>query len=167
MAADRRYLLTMILDLRPGDSGSWVVDAKTSKLYGYVVSVDAFGEAQVMPIHAILRSIKEQLKARRVFLPLCPEIDRLRATLKQPSSTAPSWSPGTKRKPIPGRVERLGSGTPDTRFASTNDLEEISYQSMVTFRGSSDIINNIDTRQTYTYGAASHDGIPLSSLKNC
>ncbi|KAH7198268.1 uncharacterized protein B0J16DRAFT_391958 [Fusarium flagelliforme] len=51
--------------LSPGDSGLWVIDAKTSRLYGHVVSMDAFGEAQVMPIHCTLQSIRKHLKATR------------------------------------------------------------------------------------------------------
>ncbi|KAF4502726.1 hypothetical protein FAGAP_1029 [Fusarium agapanthi] len=60
--------------LSPGDSGSWVVDEKTSVLYGHVVSTDAFGEAQVMPIRSTLDSIKVQMNAARVFLPNSDEI---------------------------------------------------------------------------------------------
>ncbi|EWY80614.1 hypothetical protein FOYG_16553 [Fusarium oxysporum NRRL 32931] len=66
--------------LSPGDSGSWVVDAKTSVLYGHVVSTDAFGEAQVMPIRSTLDSIKVQMNATRVFLPDSDEIQLLRET---------------------------------------------------------------------------------------
>lgn len=67
----------MIIALSPGDSGLWVIDEKTSRLYGHVVSVDAFGEAQVIPIHCTLQSIKEQLKAIRVSLPLSWEVEQL------------------------------------------------------------------------------------------
>ncbi|KAF5725225.1 hypothetical protein FMUND_17 [Fusarium mundagurra] len=61
--------------LSPGDSGSWVVDSKTLELYGHIVSVDAFDEAQVMPIHPTLESIKLRLSASRVFLPTAFEIE--------------------------------------------------------------------------------------------
>lgn len=44
-------------------------------LYGHVVSVDAFNEAQVMPIHPTLESIKLRLSANRVFLPSASEIE--------------------------------------------------------------------------------------------
>ncbi|KAF5611875.1 uncharacterized protein FSUBG_1902 [Fusarium subglutinans] len=60
--------------LSSGDSGSWVVDAKTSVLYGHIVSTDAFGEAQVMPIRSTLDSIRIHLNAARVFLPNSDEI---------------------------------------------------------------------------------------------
>ncbi|RBR09293.1 hypothetical protein FVER53590_09789 [Fusarium verticillioides] len=60
--------------LSPGDSGSWVVDAKTFVLYGHVVSTDAFGETQVMPIRSILDNIKVHTNATRVFLPNRDEI---------------------------------------------------------------------------------------------
>ncbi|KAF5596358.1 hypothetical protein FPCIR_4013 [Fusarium pseudocircinatum] len=63
--------------LSPGDSGSWVVDAKTSVLYGHIVSTDAFGEAQVMPIRSTLDSIKVHMNATRVFLPNSDEIQLL------------------------------------------------------------------------------------------
>ncbi|KAG4266475.1 hypothetical protein FPRO03_01759 [Fusarium proliferatum] len=67
--------------LGPGDSGSWVVDAKTSVLYGHVVSTDAFGEAQVMPIRSTLDSIKVQMNATRVFLPSNDDIRMLQEEL--------------------------------------------------------------------------------------
>ncbi|TVY69186.1 hypothetical protein Focb16_v000225 [Fusarium oxysporum f. sp. cubense] len=70
--------------LSPGDSGSWVVDAKTSVLYGHVVSTDAFGEAQVMPIRSTLDSIKVQMNATRVFLPNSDEIQLFRETSRIP-----------------------------------------------------------------------------------
>ncbi|CAG2005225.1 unnamed protein product [Fusarium graminearum] len=79
----------------PGDSGLWVVDENTSRLYGHVVSVDAFGEAQVMPIQSTLKSIKSQLKASRAFLATALAVNKLKADLKEsrssivPGPTAP------------------------------------------------------------------------------
>ncbi|CZR35671.1 uncharacterized protein FPRO_00206 [Fusarium proliferatum ET1] len=73
--------------LNPGDSGSWVVDAKTSVLYGHVVSTDAFGEAQVMPIRSTLDSIKVQMNATRVFL---PNIDEIKLLQEEVRSQAPA-----------------------------------------------------------------------------
>ncbi|KAF9777346.1 hypothetical protein IL306_004444 [Fusarium sp. DS 682] len=64
--------------------------AFTSELYGHVVSVDAFGEAQVMPIQSTLDSIKEQMKAARVWLPNSEEIQLLQ---------------GTSRSPLPANME--------------------------------------------------------------
>ncbi|CVL02937.1 uncharacterized protein FPRN_00187 [Fusarium proliferatum] len=78
--------------LSPGDSGSWVVDAKTSMLYGHVVSTDAFGEAQVMPISSSLDSIKLHTSATRVFLPNTDEIRMLQETSRIPVSTNPESS---------------------------------------------------------------------------
>ncbi|KAK2699617.1 hypothetical protein QWA68_002020 [Fusarium oxysporum] len=63
--------------LSPGDSGSWVVDAMTSDVYGHIVSVDAFGEAQVMPIGSTLDSIRMQMNATRVSLPYPYELQLL------------------------------------------------------------------------------------------
>ncbi|KAM5386948.1 hypothetical protein ACJZ2D_000241 [Fusarium nematophilum] len=73
--------------LSPGDSGSWVVDETTWEISGHVVSVDAFGEAQVMPIHSTLESIRKQLNATRVFLPTSDDIHCLRV---DSSGLAPS-----------------------------------------------------------------------------
>ncbi|KAF4333541.1 hypothetical protein FBEOM_12653 [Fusarium beomiforme] len=79
--------------LNPGDSGSWVVDAKTSKLYGHVVSVDAFGEAQVMPIQGILRSIRYHMNAKHVWLPTSEEIQLLQGISRSPLSDDMAASP--------------------------------------------------------------------------
>ncbi|KAI1053460.1 hypothetical protein LB506_012439 [Fusarium annulatum] len=78
--------------LSPGDSGSWVVDAKTSILYGHVVSTDAFGEAQVMPIQSTLDSIKLHKNATRVFLPNSDEIRMFQETSRIPVPTNPESS---------------------------------------------------------------------------
>jgi hypothetical protein len=64
-----------IMRLQPGDSGSWVVNESTGEVYGYVVSIDAFGEAQVMPIELVLADIKQKLQAERVWLPSSNEVD--------------------------------------------------------------------------------------------
>ncbi|KAL2787666.1 hypothetical protein BJX66DRAFT_340978 [Aspergillus keveii] len=52
-----------------GDSGSLVVDRETSEIYGYVIGLNAFGEAYVMPMTATLAQIKESLGADRAMLP--------------------------------------------------------------------------------------------------
>jgi hypothetical protein len=65
-----------ITALHPGDSGSWVANILTGEVYGHIVSVDAFGEAQVMPIELVLVDIKERLLARRVWLPSPEEISK-------------------------------------------------------------------------------------------
>ncbi|KAF5665103.1 hypothetical protein FDENT_12666 [Fusarium denticulatum] len=82
--------------LSPGDSGSWVVDAKTSVLYGHVVSIDAFGEAQVMPIRSTLDSIKVQMNATRVFLPNSDEIQVLQEESRSLTPASLEVSPVTE-----------------------------------------------------------------------
>ncbi|KAF5556712.1 hypothetical protein FPHYL_7884 [Fusarium phyllophilum] len=82
--------------LSPGDSGSWVVDAKTSVLYGHVVSIDIFGEAQVMPIRSTLDSIKMQMNARRVFLPSSDETQLLREYSRSHATANLEVSPVTQ-----------------------------------------------------------------------
>ncbi|KAH7004846.1 hypothetical protein EDB82DRAFT_60951 [Fusarium venenatum] len=74
--------------LCPGDSGLWVVDTETSGLYGHVVSVDAFGEAQVMPIHPTFESIKRQMRTNRVFLATSLAVNQLKGDLQEPHSSA-------------------------------------------------------------------------------
>ncbi|KAF5533263.1 hypothetical protein FNAPI_12726 [Fusarium napiforme] len=82
--------------LSPSDSGSWVVDAKTFVLYGHVVSIDAFGEAQVMPIRSTLDSIKLQMNATRVFLPNGDEIQLLQEESRSRALPSSEVSPVTE-----------------------------------------------------------------------
>ncbi|KAI1074808.1 hypothetical protein F5B20DRAFT_427400 [Whalleya microplaca] len=67
--------------LSPGDSGSWVVNESTGEVYGHVVSIDAFGEAQVMPILSTLESIRMRLDAYRVSFPTLEDICSMRRGL--------------------------------------------------------------------------------------
>ncbi|KAF5624728.1 uncharacterized protein FTJAE_10177 [Fusarium tjaetaba] len=92
------YDLTMEhgCSLSPGDSGSWVVDAKTSVLYGHVVSIDAFGEAQVMPIRSTLDSIRAQMNATRVFLPNSDEMQLLQEESRSRTPAKLDVSPVTE-----------------------------------------------------------------------
>ncbi|KAK3356636.1 hypothetical protein B0T25DRAFT_440863, partial [Lasiosphaeria hispida] len=55
--------------LLPGDSGSWVVNSLTGEVYGHVVSIDEFGEANIIPIQGSLESVREHLDAHSVTLP--------------------------------------------------------------------------------------------------
>ncbi|KAH8172589.1 hypothetical protein LIA77_06844 [Sarocladium implicatum] len=51
------------MSLEQGDSGSWVVERANGAVHGFVVSVDAFGEAQVMPIEDVVEEIPKVLSA--------------------------------------------------------------------------------------------------------
>lgn len=73
--------------LIPGDSGSWVVNGRTGEVFGFVVSLDAFGEAQVMPIESALESIKTRLGASRVFLPTLEDIQAVERHRWSPPGT--------------------------------------------------------------------------------
>ncbi|VUC36627.1 unnamed protein product [Clonostachys rosea] len=55
--------------LRPGDSGSWVVNYQTGEVYGHVVAIDIFGDSYVMPMQATLDDMKMHLGALDVSLP--------------------------------------------------------------------------------------------------
>ncbi|KAL3462737.1 hypothetical protein BJX64DRAFT_287951 [Aspergillus heterothallicus] len=52
-----------------GDSGSLVVDRETSEIYGFIIGMNPFGEAYVMPMAATLAQIKKSLDVDRVSLP--------------------------------------------------------------------------------------------------
>ncbi|KAK2603664.1 hypothetical protein QQS21_004137 [Conoideocrella luteorostrata] len=56
--------------LKPGDSGSWVVNEATYEVYGHVVSIDTLGEAYVVPIQSTLLDIQTELHADNVSLPV-------------------------------------------------------------------------------------------------
>ncbi|KAF9878594.1 hypothetical protein CkaCkLH20_04086 [Colletotrichum karsti] len=55
--------------LLPGDSGAWVVDAKSGDVYGHVIAIDALGEAYVAPMTDTLEEIRGALGADTVKLP--------------------------------------------------------------------------------------------------
>ncbi|KAL9575405.1 hypothetical protein ACKAV7_000203 [Fusarium commune] len=98
--------------LSPGDSGSWVVDAKTSELYGHVVSVDAFGEAQVMPIRSTLDSIRMQMNATRVSLPYPDELQLLQEESRSRGvAHRPTWKKGGQSVSSPPSTEAYGESS--------------------------------------------------------
>ncbi|KAM0380127.1 hypothetical protein ACHAPK_000722 [Fusarium culmorum] len=113
--------------LCPGDSGLWVVDAKNGSLYGHVVSVDAFGEAQVMPIRPTLQSIKRQLRAAQVSLATSSAVERLKVTLGESSSSTLLWPTATEARPALGPTvsseeESLQDRSPwDTTYSFDQD----------------------------------------------
>ena len=47
-----------------GHSGSLVVDADTSEAYGYVVALDIFGKAQVVPLYSAFEQIRNLTSAK-------------------------------------------------------------------------------------------------------
>ncbi|KAI1361553.1 hypothetical protein F5Y08DRAFT_342587 [Xylaria arbuscula] len=78
VAPGREFVEThdVVLDnecsLQPGDSGSWVIKVTTGEVYGHVVSIDMFGEANVIPFDHALRDIQAHLRADQVGLPEHP-----------------------------------------------------------------------------------------------
>lgn len=52
-----------------GDSGSWVVDAVTYKVYGHLIGQDMFGDGYVIPLASTFRDIAQVLGAKSVKLP--------------------------------------------------------------------------------------------------
>lgn len=81
MFPGRTFLQTLDLvlrsdsELRPGDSGSWVVSETTHEVYGHVISVDALGEAHVVPLESTLSDIRAQLDVDEVALPTKADLE--------------------------------------------------------------------------------------------
>ena len=53
-----KHLLTSYIALDRGDSGSIVVDAYDHKVYGHVVSVNAYGDLNIVPMKDTIRQIE-------------------------------------------------------------------------------------------------------------
>ncbi|KAK4641523.1 hypothetical protein QC761_501090 [Podospora bellae-mahoneyi] len=81
MFPGRTFLQTLDLvlrsdsELRPGDSGSWVVSETTHEVYGHVISVDALGEAHLVPLESTLSDIRAQLDVDEVALPTKADLE--------------------------------------------------------------------------------------------
>ena len=60
-----------------GHSGSLVVDAVTGEAYGYIVALDVFGKAQVVPLYSAFEQIRTMTSAKDVVLaePVSIEVD--------------------------------------------------------------------------------------------
>ncbi|KAI1763326.1 hypothetical protein GGR53DRAFT_372607 [Hypoxylon sp. FL1150] len=61
-------------DLKHGDSGAWVINESTGKMYGHVMAINGLGEAHVIGIHGTIQSIASQSAANSVHLPSHEEI---------------------------------------------------------------------------------------------
>ncbi|KAK1975141.1 hypothetical protein LZ30DRAFT_369305 [Colletotrichum cereale] len=57
-----------------GDSGSWVVDLHTSKVFGHVIASDVLAEAYVLPMADILQQIRDLSDAQDAKIPTTSEI---------------------------------------------------------------------------------------------
>ena len=55
-------------ELVKGHSGSLVVDADTGEAYGYIVALDVFGKAQVVPLYSAFEQIRTLMSAKDVVL---------------------------------------------------------------------------------------------------
>ena len=65
-----------------------MVNETTGEVYGHVVSVDALGEAYVIPIQSTLLDIQTHLGAREVCLPTMAEVFYLRSSQDDAVSTS-------------------------------------------------------------------------------
>jgi hypothetical protein len=72
-------------ELQRGDSGSWVVDVTSGEVFGHVVSVDAMGEAFVVPMQATLQNLEERLGVNSAALPTKEQVE----TYKKPRGSIP------------------------------------------------------------------------------
>ncbi|PHH59994.1 hypothetical protein CDD81_2228 [Ophiocordyceps australis] len=61
----QRFIYAFVLnaddEIINGDSGSWVIDEISWKVYGYVVASDAFGDTYVIPMTEALQDIQDTL----------------------------------------------------------------------------------------------------------
>lgn len=51
----------IIIEIFPGDCGSWVVSVDTREVLGHIVAIDAFNEIYVIPMQEMLKDMKERL----------------------------------------------------------------------------------------------------------
>lgn len=58
----------MRIGLFPGDSGAWVVEAHTSKVYGHLIASDSMGDGYMISLHDTLESIRDATGADVVDL---------------------------------------------------------------------------------------------------
>ncbi|EAW17099.1 uncharacterized protein NFIA_004570 [Aspergillus fischeri NRRL 181] len=86
-----------------GDSGCWVVNELTGEVYGHIVSMDAFGEAYVMPIQGMLSDIQVHLQAEKVNLPTSEGIALLQSLNTQ--SVTKKDQPMPSRSDLPRQAE--------------------------------------------------------------
>jgi hypothetical protein len=52
-----------------GDSGAWVIDAETHKVYGHLIAKDMFGDGYIIPLESTVEDIRSCMDALRVKLP--------------------------------------------------------------------------------------------------
>lgn len=93
--------------LEPGDSGSWVVDESTGEVFGYVISIDLFREAQVMPLELVLADIKDKLGAAYVFLPGPADITPQKDEPKERNDLHPSFTLPWERAGLADRLRQI------------------------------------------------------------
>lgn len=71
-------LLIVLTDLKEGVSGAWVYDTRTSEVYGHIIGKGLFGDALVMPMHAILTDIRLSMSFDQIWLqPRNEKVDEL------------------------------------------------------------------------------------------
>ena len=108
-------LLTSPTGLKAGDSGSWVFDCQNYQVYGHVVAVDLFEEGIVVPMHAILIDIKQELNATDVWLHGFPGRHTEIKALPQTPRLSPRPTFNAGYVPMDVVRERLSSFIPKRR----------------------------------------------------
>ncbi|KAK3361736.1 hypothetical protein B0T24DRAFT_671373 [Lasiosphaeria ovina] len=76
------------IPVQDGDSGSWVVNPISMKVYGHVVATDFTGDAYVIPLHSTLAEMREVLDIESVDLPTTADL--LDAALRASTGTTRS-----------------------------------------------------------------------------
>lgn len=106
MVSERRvdllqYTDVGVLEVRPGDCGSAVVDQETHKVYGYLAASDANGHAFVVPMFDAFEQIQEASEARHVSLYI-PVL----GTAPKPSASQSPQARGSLGRKRPDAIRR-------------------------------------------------------------
>ena len=67
----------LVLGIREGDSGSWVVYNGSPLVFGHVVAIDVFGNIYVIPMVNTFDDIKRYIGAKAVELPIVKDFEVL------------------------------------------------------------------------------------------
>ncbi len=120
--------------LKPGDCGSWVVDAIKQCVYGHVVASDDFGEAYVVPLYISFQQMQSRLGADFVCLPNENDIKNWheRHTFKQPDrALAYTYPPNVS--PLPEKIDHQSMDSTLIAPRSTAHAEEDTLSAMTAY----------------------------------
>lgn len=80
-----------MLVFQRGDSGAWVIDARTCRVYGYIVASDVFGRAYVVALQDVFDDIEDRLGSK--ITEIGSKLAELPAWLRQQQSSSERGMP--------------------------------------------------------------------------